>query len=78
MAAHVLQYPEGSIIPVGYEQVQGDLEVADCCCGDTLYRGLRSGWHHAPGIDPRPCAGTNSNICVGEGCYGESCLRATS
>ena len=26
-------------------------------------------------VDPRPCRGRNSNICVAEGCYGESCLR---
>lgn len=24
-------------------------------------------------VDPRPCKGVNSNICVAEGCYGESC-----
>jgi hypothetical protein len=26
------------------------------------------------GSDQRPCQGKNSNICVAEGCYGESCL----
>lgn len=25
--------------------------------------------------DKRPCAGKNSNVCVGEGCYGEACLN---
>jgi hypothetical protein len=25
--------------------------------------------------DPRPCQGGNTNICVGEGCYGEACLK---
>lgn len=24
--------------------------------------------------DERPCGGKNSNICVAEGCYGESCI----
>jgi hypothetical protein len=23
----------------------------------------------------RPCRGRNSNVCVAEGCYGESCVR---
>ena len=23
--------------------------------------------------DPRPCRGTNANVCVAEGCYGEAC-----
>jgi hypothetical protein len=27
------------------------------------------------GDDPRPCKGRNSNVCVGEGCYGEACIR---
>lgn len=26
-------------------------------------------------VDPRPCKGENSNICVAEGCYGESCVE---
>lgn len=25
--------------------------------------------------DPRPCKGANSNVCVGEGCYGEACVK---
>lgn len=25
--------------------------------------------------DKQPCKGENSNVCVGEGCYGEACLR---
>jgi len=25
--------------------------------------------------DQRPCKGANSNVCVGEGCYGEACIR---
>lgn len=25
-------------------------------------------------LDPRPCNGRNSNICVAQGCYGEACL----
>lgn len=25
--------------------------------------------------DARPCKGSNTNICVAEGCYGGSCLR---
>lgn len=25
--------------------------------------------------DPRPCKGINSNVCVGEGCYGEACIK---
>lgn len=25
-------------------------------------------------LDPRPCSGRNSNICVAEGCYGQVCL----
>lgn len=25
-------------------------------------------------LDPRPCNGRNSNICVAEGCYNEACL----
>lgn len=24
--------------------------------------------------DQRPCGGTNSNVCVAEGCYGEACI----
>ena len=27
----------------------------------------------ADALDPRPCNGRNSNICVAEGCYGEAC-----
>ena len=28
------------------------------------------------GISPeKPCRGTNSNICVAEGCFGESCIK---
>lgn len=27
------------------------------------------------GDSRKPCGGTNVNICVGEGCYGESCLN---
>lgn len=26
-------------------------------------------------LDPRPCKGRNPNICVGEGCFAEECLR---
>lgn len=26
-------------------------------------------------LDPRPCLGRNSNVCVAEGCYDEACLR---
>lgn len=26
-------------------------------------------------IDVRPCKGKNVNICVGEGCYGEACIK---
>jgi hypothetical protein len=26
-------------------------------------------------LDPRPCKGANSNICVAEGCFGEACIK---
>lgn len=26
-------------------------------------------------IDPRPCKGGNTNICVAEGCYREACVK---
>lgn len=26
-------------------------------------------------VDPRPCKGENSNICVAEGCYNQSCVE---
>jgi hypothetical protein len=25
----------------------------------------------------KPCKGENSNVCVGEGCYAEACLKLT-
>jgi len=27
-------------------------------------------------FDPRPCKGRNSNICVAEGCYNQSCVES--
>jgi len=38
---------EGSIVPVEYAQIQGDLEVATCECGEPLYRGLDTVWSHS-------------------------------
>lgn len=34
------------------------------------------GVNHLTGEDPaKPCRGLNTNICVGEGCYGEACIK---
>lgn len=30
----------------------------------------------ADALDPRPCLGRNTNVCVAEGCHAEDCLEA--
>jgi len=41
-----------------------------CWCRRGLYRDTSV----TPSEKSRPCQGRNSNVCVAEGCYGESCV----
>jgi len=68
----------------GFAYIDGKLKVASGIVAKVKDEDLRRRWRETVNLlldqrnamaDIAPCRGENSNVCVAEGCFNETCLK---